>query len=290
MLSAAGCGGDISTPWNLGNPSAPIINPGGTWQDPCPSPTPTPAPSVTPSPSPLPSSSPQPQPSWWCKTFPWWPWCPKALDEIGVSKVRFSSTCTPGPSIHNTNYCQVDNSGNILSTDQIYSNNENDGVHFGGGGCISRPIKDVWGVYFNVDAMKPDDVDEYNSTPRPDLVPAGSQIVFVYDLYNQHNVPLINPSWTVRWYYSVTFGTFETPDEVAIKYQKVDGTSYITSMYGGYVLDRVTDNITSWVSDEFVNATQYDKGKGYNAVVEDYSRFRNAAPELPPQPMLQPSQ
>jgi hypothetical protein len=198
------------------------------------------------------------------------------------------STCAPGPVIHNTSYCQVDSNGKILSQDQINARDENGGVHSTGGGCIARPIKDVWGIFFNNPLMQPSDVDEYTSTPRPDLVPppsADPEVVFAFDIYNVHHVPLINPSWTVRWYHTIQFGTYEAPDEISINYQKIQGTSYITTMQGGYVLDRVTDEVTSWVSDEFVNATQYDTNKGTTEIQQDLVRMRTGAPMLPAAPM-----
>jgi hypothetical protein len=200
------------------------------------------------------------------------------------------ATCTP-PANHNTKYCQVDSTGKILSSDQITAQNQQGGVYSIGGGCIARPIRDVWGVLFNNDVMKPSNVDEYNSTPRPDLMSSTQpQILFIFDIFNQHNVPLINPSWTIRWFHSVTYGTFEAPDEVAVNYQKISGTSYISQLQGGYVLDRVTDSVTSWVSEEFVNATQYDTGTATTGIQADFVRMRTGAPELPAQPMTPPAQ
>jgi hypothetical protein len=133
--------------------------------------------------------------------------------------------------------------------------------------------------------MKPDDVDEYTATPRPDLIPRTGQILFVFDLYNVHHVPLINPSWTVRWYHALQYGTFEAPDEVSLNFQKVEGTSYIHALQGGYVLDRVTDNVTSFVMDQYVDATQYDTDKAYHDVQRMFERMRTGGSEMPAAPM-----
>jgi hypothetical protein len=197
----------------------------------------------------------------------------------------------PTSGIHNTNYCKVDATGKILTPDQIFSYQQNSGVHSGGGGCIARPIRDVWGVFFNNGVMKPDDVDEYTSTPKPELVPANANppVLFVFDLYNVHHVPLINPAWTVRWYHSMQYGTFETPNEVAINFQKIQGTSYIRVLQGGFVLDRVTDDITSWVMDQYADAERYDTNKAYQDVQEDFTRMRTGPSALPAAPMVNPS-
>jgi hypothetical protein len=187
---------------------------------------------------------------------------------------------------HNTNFCKVDDSGHILSQDQVFANPEGDGIHSGGGGCIARPIRDVWGVYFNHPVMQPDDVDEYTATARPDLIPleTGGQILFVFDLYNVHHVPLINPAWTVRWYHAVQHGSFETPNQVSINFQKVDGTSYIRKLEGGYVLDRVTDQVTSWVMDQYADAERYDHDKAFHDVVRNFERMRQGASAIPASP------
>jgi hypothetical protein len=158
-------------------------------------------------------------------------------------------------------------------------------VHSGGGGCIARPIADVWGVFFNNPVMKPDDVDEYSATPRPDLVDPTQRVVFAFDLFNQHNVPLINPDWTVRWYHGIPYGDWSYPNEVAINFEKVEGTGYITELKGGYVLDRVTDSVTSFVMDQYVNASQYGTDEAHQDVVRAFQRVRTGAPMLPAQPM-----
>lgn len=300
-LGLASCGkGDFDNGFDESR-NEPVINPGGNWSNtpgpsasplPCPStsPSPTPSPWPTPSASPHPSPSPTPSPhkeSEWCKLFPWWPGCKsKSADVISLTdftQPNCGSSPVPTPP-HPTNYCQVDANGNPTSADQVFAQQDGDPVHSGGGGCIARSITDTWGTFFNDPLMKPDDVDTYTSTPRPDLADPTQRIAFAFDLFNQKNVPLINPDWTVRWYHAIPYGDFATPNEIAINFEKVSGTGYIQELKGGYVLDRVTDSVTSFVMDQYVNATQYGTDEANHDVVRAFQRVRTGTPMLPAQP------
>jgi hypothetical protein len=148
-------------------------------------------------------------------------------------------------------------------------------------GCVERPIREVWAVLLNTNTEKPENVDEYTVTPRPDLDNPALDLFFAYDIVSQHNVPLINPSWTDRWYYFIPqdssghfLGTYEDPWEVGVRFQKVDGTSYITSQSGAFLLDRVTADVTGYMMVEDVNASQYDASNGAHDVQVDLDRAR----------------
>jgi hypothetical protein len=190
---------------------------------------------------------------------------------------------SPVPTIHNTNFCEVSPQNQIQSKDQLSVGMEGSDVHAQAGGCVSRPIREVWAVLLNNGVMKPDNVDEYTSTPRPDLVPTSPDpgTVFAFDINNVHHAigGLYNPSWIVRWYHTVTFGTYAEPDEVAIFYQKVEGTSHIRELRGEYLLDRTTDGITSYANEQWVDADSYGTDNGTSDMGESFGKVRNGAPD-----------
>jgi hypothetical protein len=184
----------------------------------------------------------------------------------------------------------VNEQGEIITGDTITSD---DSVHSMSAGCVHRPIREAWATMLTMLHEKPDSVDEYTVTPRRDLINPSIDLFFAFDVFNQHNVPLLNPSWTVRWYYFIPkdpksgayLGTYENPEEVAIRFQKIDGTSYISSLSGTYLLDRVTDQITGFLMVQDAQATQYGRDDGYKDVQHDLDHVRTDSPdysELPP--------
>lgn len=186
---------------------------------------------------------------------------------------------TPAPVYHNTVFCKVDAAGAIVSEDTITADPGDDPAHGQGGGCIARPIREVWAVLLNAAVMKPDQVDAYTLEDR---CPAtGAPVVFCFDYHNVVHAlgGLINPEWTVRWYHAVPYGTYEQPDEVTVNFQKIEGTTHIDSMKGGYVLDRVSDTVTGFAMDQSVKADQYDHTNAYNDIRDSIGTMRKGAPD-----------
>ena len=313
---AVGCGSDISTQeWQGAKPPGEaIMETGAGWKptqpvshcatplpspnpSSSPSPLPSPAPSTSPVPVPTPTSSPSPQerPAW-CKVFPWGPKCRAHHGLAATFAAGTDSDCNPteiaAPAIHNTTYCRVNDAGQILSDDQIRVVEEGDVVHSITGGCIARPIREVWALFLNHGLMRPDDVDQYDPKARQDLVPNSpdNRIEFVFDLYNVHHAVggLVNPDWTVRWFHAVPYGDYASPNQLVINFQKIEGTSHIRLLRGGYVLDRTTDSVTSYAMEQWADADRYGTDKATYDMNRNFERLRQGAPNWAALPATPP--
>ncbi len=291
------CGGNTSSTFESA-PDAPAYNSGGVpWSDikkDCPddnkgvSPVPT-----NPTPTPAPSDSADEEVCWWCRTFPWWPGCVKAnppKDNIpnvpGTPNTGNGGSGGPGGSCgggaiqdRNTDFCAIDAAGNVLTADRV-SAQDGDRIFGVAGGCVARPIREVWAALMNYDTMRSPDVNEYRISGRPDLVDPSRHLLVVWDISNVHIAlgGIVKPQWLVRWYYALTYGTTAAPLQVLANYQKVEGTDYISHLSGGYVLDRVSENMTSFVVTESVKAAQTDTNRIYKEVSDVLGKIRSAAP------------
>lgn len=225
----------------------------------------------------------------WCKKHPHWLGCPKPTSVVVNPLPKEPPATCQSAAIHNTRFCQVDSNGKILSDDHSAADGD-PRIHAQGGGCIARPIREVWAVLLNQPAMKPDDVNEYHPVERPDLVNPAEGQVFAFDVRNIVHAlgGIVNPEWTVRWYHSINFGTYAAPNQLRFKFQKVDGTSHINYQKGNYVLDRVTENVTSFTMEQWVEADRYDVEKGAQEVSTALRKLRNNSPDWTKLPAISP--
>jgi hypothetical protein len=187
---------------------------------------------------------------------------------------------------HNTDFCKVDGSGQIISTDSLKVTTSSilegykevlDGF---GGGCISRPIREVWAVILNVSAMKSPDVNEYNFRTRPDLVDPSKKIYFVYDIESvvRRLAGLFEMKWVTQWYHSVTYGSYSAPDQIIVNFQKISGSSHVSYDKEGYTLDRVAPNITSFTMRQIIKAFKVDNDRVRRNIEEILQKVRSEAP------------
>ena len=270
-LSLGACGHDFQSNFAV-SPDKPAVNTG--YNPACVNPAATPTPSPTPSPSPIASPGAHSH-HFPCNWLPHLLGCKKSDEELTAIPL-----CNDPNAIYPTTYCQVDASGNP-SADVLQVTQE-EHVHVLGGGCINRPIREVWGAVLNYPAMKPDDVNDYSATYRPDLVDPSRDEVFAFYLVNTVHAlgGLVNPSWTVLWYHAVKIGTFEDPKQIAINYAKIDGTSHINYQSGGWVLERVSSKFTSFAIDQEVSADRYDINKGTSDFNSIIGKLRSVTPDM----------
>lgn len=100
-----------------------------------------------------------------------------------------------------------------------------------GRGYIRAPLANVWAAYQNpaVGADRRTSPD-WSSTPLETTD---------YDVsYVVHHVAhdIITVEWDVTWRHGVVQGTFEEPELVAIRWQKTDGSTLISTIEGSLVL------------------------------------------------------
>ncbi len=284
------CAHDFSSDFE-GSIDRPLIDPGGDWgKEPiCKDPEPVPSPTQEPIPEPPPPK----KPSWICRLLPWLPWCTKisSADLQSFTLLNEHPTPSPTPSacpteppVHNTDYCKVDDKGNIITGDYIATSG-GDKISGTIGGCITRPIRDVWGVLMNFGVMKPGQIDKFLPTERKDLESIPKQTFYVVDVRNIVGSFIGDVKWDVRYYYTVTYGSYKIPRQIAINYQRFWGSSFVEYIKGGYVLDRVNANTTSFVMTQTTKAAQYDENNMRRDLSGDFSKVRTQEPywkNLPP--------
>lgn len=111
-----------------------------------------------------------------------------------------------------------------------------------GGGCVMRPIREVWAALQNMEAMKWDDTDRMTFS-RTDHPTADFTHLYAVTYYKS---TIIGPiDWTIQWYHGFDVGTFDAPSRINIQYKKVNGTSNIPVWEGGITLSRVKNGVTS---------------------------------------------
>jgi hypothetical protein len=176
-----------------------------------------------------------------------------------------------------TQYCKVDEKGNPISEDYI-STAGNDKYTGLIGGCINRPIKEVFATLVNFAAMKPDPVDRIIPTQRKDLEDPTKNMFYVIDVRNVKGSIIGDIKWDVQYRYSVTKGSYDKPRQVAVNYQRTWGSSFVEMIKGGYVLDKVNDNVTSFVMTQVIKTAQYSQGDMRRDLTTDLRKARTAQP------------
>jgi hypothetical protein len=149
-----------------------------------------------------------------------------------------------------------------------------------GGGCILRPIREVWAALNNLEAMRFIDTDRfiYDRTVNPN-----SQFTHLYNITYYKDTVIGPIEFTLQWYHGVAKGTFEAPEQITIPYQRVRGTSMIPTWHGGIDLTRVSNTVTSIaIRNDFVSralSTSMNLTKARDALTEMIGHARTAQPD-----------
>ena len=111
-----------------------------------------------------------------------------------------------------------------------------------GGGCVVRPIREVWAVLNNLEVMKFNEADRFDAVrtinPKADFT-------HLYSITYFKNTPIGPINFTIDWFHGVGRGTFEDPDQVNIEYQRTKGTSLVPIWQGGIGLIKISETVTS---------------------------------------------
>ena len=178
-------------------------------------------------------------------------------------------------------FCRPDASGKYLSEAPAIQTGQGNGYYFGhGGGCILRPLREVWAVAMNHELMKWNGVDEFT---YQDLTPTGGAVKDVRIHYTVHRF-IFTVSWDMDWISSVLAGTIQDPDQLEIDYRKVSGTSHIRLWQGSMHLVRLAQNVTGITMDNAVDADQTDQSDAGDTIKDVILKLRTGAPnwrELP---------
>jgi len=141
-------------------------------------------------------------------------------------------------------YCQPDSKGNFDGTSTSVDSGTlpNSDAWAEGGGCVLQPIRQVWAVLNNVDGLKWAAADKITYTRTVNPKPGFTHL---YEIVYYKSTLIGEINWTIDWYHAVSAGTYKSPTQVSINYQRTAGTSMIPVWQGGIVLNKITDKVTS---------------------------------------------
>ncbi len=181
-----------------------------------------------------------------------------------------------------TKFCKPDSNGNFDGvTNELQSGqNSSDGSAWAeGGGCVLKPIREVWATLNNLEVMRFQAADSFTYqrtiNPEPNLTH-----LYVVTYYKDTAVGPID--WTIDWFHGFDKGTFEAPQRVNINYQRVRGTSNIPIWHGGIVLSKVNKAVTSIAIRNDFKARQSsaaNEGSARSALVEMITHSRSGTPD-----------
>jgi hypothetical protein len=155
------------------------------------------------------------------------------VDDTGSDPTRGTKYCSPRSD------GQFDDSTISLQSGQTPS----DGSAWAeGGGCIVRPIREVWATLNNLEVTKIDAADRFTYTRAINPKPGFTHL---YEITYYKSTIIGEIQWTIDWYHGVSKGTVDAPEEVVIQYDRVRGTSNIPVWHGGITLTKVNNSVTS---------------------------------------------
>ncbi len=149
-----------------------------------------------------------------------------------------------------TDYCYPDSKGNYVKEVTIAGKGHNEDKEHDfafGGGCVFRPLAEVWASLRDARVMKWEGIDEITVVPRAN--PPDGAVYLLEASYVEHRV--FDVKWTMNWIHSSP-----SKDAVWINYGKIRGTSHIRHWQGGIVLDYISDGVTAVTMQDTIDATQ----------------------------------
>ena len=150
-----------------------------------------------------------------------------------------------------------------------------------GGGCVLRPIREVWAVLNNQPEMKWEAADRLVTSRIVNPPKPGFTHLYTDTYYKSSGIP-ISIHWTIEWYHGIGGGTFEAPTSVNIVFHRTKGTEMMPVWQGGIVLTKVTETVTSVaILDEFRAAQGDDQNKNdsLDELNELIRHMRNGPPD-----------
>lgn len=173
-------------------------------------------------------------------------------------------------------YCKPDAAGKYAGPKTLIEKTGRRGNNYFavGGGCLYRPLRELWAVTHGVRFAKWKDADlnSYEAAQDP-------RVNFFFRSKNEAGPFFARQSWLIEWYQTVTQGTVEAPEYLVIRYAKVSGTGHIGHWSGAIELKALTDQVTSVVFDNEIRGTQVDETKAAGGVSDLFNNLRTLKPD-----------
>jgi hypothetical protein len=145
-----------------------------------------------------------------------------------------------------------------------------------GGGCIARPIREVWAVTHNEDALVWKDADKagFKSLENPD-------VPFAFRTQYEAGPKVFKRvNWVMEWYHYLRSGTLSAPSVVEIQFQRTVGTRFLKRFKGTIVLQALAPNVTGYLMEMQEVAGNVTEKNARGAVVDIYEHLSDS--RIPP--------
>ncbi len=173
-------------------------------------------------------------------------------------------------------YCKKESSGAFESPKTTIATKGKDpkGFFFAeGGGCIARPLRQVWAALHNPLSVKWKDANLVDFTESKQ-----ADVDFLF-LANYEAGPFFAvQSWTIEWYQTLKEGTVEDPKRLLISYAKVKGTRHITHWKGEFELVALDDKTTSFAMRNELRGTRINEEKAAGGILDIYQNLKSIDP------------
>jgi len=139
-------------------------------------------------------------------------------------------------------------------------------------GYVHASVADVWAALqepdVNVDRLR---VDEWSADWD---VPTDFDVAYQID----HTVyDVLTVEWTVEWRHGAVTGSVDDPEAVGARWQKVEGTTFITTLEGSFALYEVDETITQVEFIEHLSALQSSEEDIVNFFTDMYAEVVSIA-------------
>ncbi len=145
-----------------------------------------------------------------------------------------------------------------------------------GGGCIERPLYELWAVTHNPEIAAWNESDLAAFSQGKDR-----RVDFHFETHHEAGpkipfIPRVN--WKMDWFQTLTEGSVEHPSYLVVKYVKSEGTSHIGFWEGTFELKALTQSVTSFVMRNEIRGTRVDSEKSQGAIRDMYLRLKTLKP------------
>jgi hypothetical protein len=167
-----------------------------------------------------------------------------------------------------TRYCSRNRRGEFDTTLELQGGGSKKPYYWAeGGGCVLKPIDQAWKLSQDQDRTAWADVDGHVIV---DFKVIDNEKIWTTNYWVNSIIGKVE--WNIDWHHSIMAGTEADPQTVLINYKKVWGTIHIQYWEGSIVLERVTDNVTSFTMRNQIRADRTHQAEAEGAVRDFFHR------------------
>lgn len=176
-----------------------------------------------------------------------------------------------------TEYCQPDDDGVWPEGIGDVSTGHTNEYGWGeGGGCVHRPIREVWAGLFDIPELVRDGVARHELRVLEPEPPYSHRFHLDYEVDD-----FITVKWTNLWTHEILEGSLQEPVAVQVHYRRVEGSRLMPYWDGTILMRRLTDDITAVFVHEEIDTPRGQAQDEETAGINVKGYFRDAAAGQP---------